>query len=452
MSSFSISFQKDGQPHVKAKRWCLDFPVEQEQYQLSDLMGHGVTFKGWVLGEPNEPCQIELQQHDKSVFIAFNIPRPDVIKALLKQEPDSHPQLLCGFSFQYPLYHETFSIWFHQAGRRELLWKGQVIGTQHILKGVKNWLFLDNDTNHSVEQFQGKKLIDSANLDSWQNYFLALHENSIQQAYRYAVLIAPSKEAVYPQFYPYKRAAVTPIDQLVDAFESRFKLVYPAAELATEDPYSFFKTDTHWSAHGAKLATLAFLSALDLDKTAIEKLLLQDTFRRVHRVGDLGIKLFPPFGAEEWVCANFSMYSAIIYDNGLPNFGRFIAFQKADAVFDASCLVFGASSSYSMLAFLCRVFKKVVFVHTAGNVDPLLIEAIQPNYVLCQTNERYITRAPDSRYCVRQTIKDKWQLLSPENKKDIYSKRQKMLDKKTPGWLAELNNWLPSENSTTAAE
>ena len=448
MSSFSISFQKDGQPHVKAKRWCLDFPAEQEQYVLADLMGHGVTFKGWVLGEPNEPCQIELQQHDKSVFIAFNIPRPDVIKALLQQEPDSHPQLVCGFSFQYPLYHDVFSIWFHQAGQRELLWRGRVTGTQPVLKGTKNWLFLDNDTNQSVEQFQGKKLIDSANLESWQQYFLSLHESSTQHAYRYAVLIAPSKEAVYPQFYPYKRAVVTPIDQLIEAFQ----LVYPLEELDSEDPYSFFKTDTHWSIHGAKLATLAVLSIYGLEKTAVEKLLLQDTFRRVYKVGDLGIKLFPPFGADEWVCANFSMYSAMVYDNGLPNFGRLMVFHKADAVFDASCLVFGASSSYSMLAFLCRIFKRVTFIHTAGNVDPLMIEAIQPNYVLCQTNERYITRAPDTNYCVRKTIKDKWQLLAAENKKEICEKRQKMLSKNALSWLAELNDWLPIENSVTSSD
>ncbi|WP_449359795.1 hypothetical protein [Alishewanella longhuensis] len=81
-----------------------------------------------------------------------------------------------------------------------------------------------------------------------------------------------------------------------------------------------------------------------------------------------------------------------------------------------------------------------------------MIEAIQPNYVLCQTNERYITRAPDTNYCVRKTIKDKWQLLAAENKKEICEKRQKMLSKNALSWLAELNDWLPIENSVTSSD
>ncbi|CAM5221149.1 hypothetical protein [Alishewanella longhuensis] len=140
-------------------------------------------------------------------------------------------------------------------------------------------------------------------------------------------------------------------DGLTDSVEwfrgSRYDLadtngsgVYPLEELDSEDPDSFFKTDTHWSIHGAKLASLAVLSTYGLEKTAVEKLLLQDTFRRVYKVGDLGIKLFPPFGADEWVCANFSMYSAMVYDNGLPNFGRLMVFHKADACVRCKLLSF----------------------------------------------------------------------------------------------------------------
>lgn len=76
--------------------------------------------------------------------------------------------------------------------------------------------------------------------------------------------------------------------------------------------------------------------------------------------------------------ASFNNARWRVHDTGLPNFGRWMVFEYPRALEQATCLVFGSSSTYSMFSYLCRVFSRLIFVHSAANIDPALIEAVAP--------------------------------------------------------------------------
>jgi hypothetical protein len=60
-----------------------------------------------------------------------------------------------------------------------------------------------------------------------------------------------------------------------------------------------------------------------------------------------------------------------------------------------------------MLNYLSRIFQTVTLVHSAGNIDPKLISELKPNFLLCQTNGRFVVRPPSTDYCLQTGIREK---------------------------------------------
>ncbi|HCA01487.1 MAG TPA: hypothetical protein DEO68_04710 [Halomonas campaniensis] len=122
------------------------------------------------------------------------------------------------------------------------------------------------------------------------------------------------------------------------------------------------------------------------------------------------------------------------YDNGLPNFGRVIVWENSDAFLDQCCLVFGASSSYTMFPFLVRAFRRVVFVHSAGNVDASLVRSVAAQCILVQTNARFMVRAPQLTWSLQATFLEKLEGASMEENTRAFGERM-------PAGRAELVSW-----------
>ncbi len=89
--------------------------------------------------------------------------------------------------------------------------------------------------------------------------------------------------------------------------------------------------------------------SLGLNRLEVEALFANDQYRSALLIGDLGNKMFPPKAAEEWLLKGFSYRKSIVSDNGLANFGRTICLANEQALVKRHLVVFGASSSYSML-------------------------------------------------------------------------------------------------------
>lgn len=407
MSSYKIKLVKHGQKQGFVSRWWLDSPLVDASVSLDVLTNEGLTFQGWVLQATSSTFQLYVKHGNELSVFEPDCARPDVIEIILKQKPEQHPQLRCGFRFSLVVSSADFELGVIKDGQQFALCQGHIAGPFKVLEGKDNWLFLDNDTNKSVEQFTGKLLLETEAKQGWQQYMRKLQAYAEEYQCKHALLMAPAKEAVYTGFYPYTKGALTPVEQVVNDLPVGLNLCYPVAALQQSAQRSFRMTDTHWSPFGAMLASVELAVCLGLVRQEVDALFAADQYRNVQLIGDLGNKMYPPKASEEWLLKGFSYRKSVVSDNGLANFGRTLCLANEQALVQQHLVIFGASSSYSMLDYLCRIFGRITLMHTAGNIDPNVLAELKPDYLVCQTNARYVVRAPDADYSLATVIAEK---------------------------------------------
>lgn len=405
MSQYQIQLTKAEQKVGPVSRWWLDFPLREQDVSLAQLK-EGLLFQGWVLCPPEREIKLYLKQGDQLTLFALDRQRADVIEIILKAKPEQHPQLNCGFRAVIPMHCDKFELGVVLNQQQTPLVQGCIVGPLKVLQGKDDWLFLDNDTNKSVEQFTGKLKLGLTELTQWQNYFGAL-EGFAKQCGHAAMLLAPSKELVYPQYYPYPKAAETALDQLLALPLAQAFCINPTAALTESIKRTFRITDTHWSAYGACVAVQQLAKHFGVAEQQINQVFASDQYKTVKTTGDLGLKFFPPKVADEELLSGFNFRSALIYDNNLPNFGRVMLTVNDGALLSGHILIFGSSSSYPMLDYLVRLFAKVTLIHTAGNIDPQVASDLSPDYFLSQSNARFIVTAPSAKASLKTIISEK---------------------------------------------
>ncbi len=257
----------------------------------------------------------------------------------------------------------------------------------NVLAGQEGWLFLDNDTNASPDQFTGKKLIDEQQTAAWYDYFSLV--NTFDQ--RCLILIPPSKEQVYSKYYPYTRAKFCPIDQLIDMSKQLLKtqLFYPIDSLANINN-SYSKTDTHWSFESAKVVFKNILELLKINHDNY-KISLQSS--EISNIGDLGSKIDPPQYSKYAICkSDISKY--LFFDNHLPTQGSITIYKNPNSIDRFSIIIFGDSFISAMLPLFVEYFSKVTVVRSNATVITSLITAEEPNIIIMEMTERFIIKAP----------------------------------------------------------
>lgn len=398
--------------------FALDFPSND---RLVDLGEPDVKVQGWVLwtGTPTQPRHAVINSgglmvHDQP----FNSKRPDVIERVLHEPPLGHGQLCCGFVVRVPAARLTagFRVGV-RLGNAEPVWLAEVAFVEplQVLEGTDGWLFLDNDSNQSVDQYTGKRLLSANELAAWRDYLGGIHALSQRMGLRHAMVLAPSKEEVLRHRYPLERAQTTVLDQVCALAAPEWHLLNAAPVLrAHESPEACFKqTDTHWTDRGAMLATLALLPLLGLNGELAQKVFEQDAYELRNEVGDLGCKLLPVRSAATEFLKGPAPEAGAIFDNRLPNIGRTLVFEAANAVFPWRVVVFGASSGYPMLKYLKRLFARVVFIHSAAQVDVAVLQHEKPDALLLQSNGRFLVQAPHLRFSLADAVRTKLAEASP---------------------------------------
>lgn len=417
-------------------RWCLDYPRREQGCDAESLMGPGLVFQGWVLVGEGARVRPYVKAASQKIYLELDSPRPDVVRRVLGELPDGHPQLQCGFRKAIPLATDKGAFGFEIAGRDYDVTLFAVEGSLKILEGRDGWLFLDNDTNQSVEQYCGKLLLDRRERRAWRDYLESLYALAEQHQCAHAVLVAPAKEMVMSAYYPYPKGPTTPVEQVEKMARPKHRVVHPVERMQASQERMFRVCDTHWTHQGALCGLLAVLETLGLDTAGVDALFEQDNYKESPRAGDLGNKVFPRRSAREWILSGATYRKWVQYDNHLPNMGRVLITHKKDALVKAKCLIFGSSSSYTMLDYVARVFTDVVFVHSAGNVDVDVVAEEGPDFLVAQTNGRFVIRAPVVGYSLADEIAEKWSELSDDDRCQ--------LNKKHAQWLksgeAEPNN------------
>ena len=259
-----------------------------------------------------------------------------------------------------------------------------------VVEGKEGWLFLDNDTNQSVAQFRGERLIEQSVLDEWKGYLRQLN------SYNGILLIVPSKESVFPQFYPYKMASKRSINQLIDMVrELQFqRFVYPI-EVLRDNLINYSKTETHYSYAGAKAVFeemakryFGFNPAEFLRKKFGE-------FDIRKNVGDLGSKLSPIRKADYAFLKNTYEGEYKVYDNDEVNTGKVSYYvNNKDAIIDRKVLFLGDSFSQVISPYFYTCFKEVLVIRVHGKIIADVVEKFRPDYVVAELTERFIISAP----------------------------------------------------------
>ncbi|OLO05777.1 alginate O-acetyltransferase AlgX-related protein [Salinicola socius] len=256
-----------------------------------------------------------------------------------------------------------------------------------VLEGREGWLFLANDTNASIDQFTGKRRLESSQEQAWQQFAAQLAP--LQQQRSLLFLIANSKEKVRPECYPFEKADITTTEQ-VSAILKQGEIDYcnpVAAMQAVSD--SYYPTDTHWSGRGAYLAFTACMRYFGFDDE-FDSLY---AFEQREVVGDLGSKMDPPAKSLSTV-AVFREKSGVYcrFSNYLPGTGNITIFENSKPIHARTLVIFGGSSAgaggFAML--FANIFQRVVVVNLPGSHVQEIIDHEAADYVILQTNERYL--------------------------------------------------------------
>lgn len=416
--------------YEKSIAWCLDYPRPGKLVTDDDRC---IEVRGWILVHDYYQLQLVIRHNGVVTRYSLTEARPDVIEKVLTEIPLNHTQLFCGFSISLDVDENTIDLGFLMGGEEHWVTHISFSYAHKVMLGMGNHLFLDNDTNRSVDQYQGKVLISSEELNKWEEYFSQI---SNHHSGRWAFLIAPAKEFVVSESYPYKRAAVTPVEQILQRFENfTGNIVYPIDELKAQSHITYSTGDTHWTDYGAFIAAQKICTQLGIVNSFPSKF---PPFSLNIFKGDLISKVDPE---KKYLLyeADFSReHSRISFSNHLWNHGRICIYENGAASTNCSAVLFGDSFSNNMVPWLSLVFKRLLFVHTAGAIDNKIINQEMPDFIILQSNSRFLTSAPHYGIHVDKVISGKLELLNSAEKAELHNRVINQEDSIYRSWMLSL--------------
>lgn len=375
---FGVSTQTRSLPF----KWWLDSP--RDGYVTKDNL---LQLRGWVYSL--EKVEIHIRTGKRTRTFPLNRARADVIRKFANES--NLPSHNLGFYYEVTPKEADVEIGIEYCGT--VYWVATIKKNvaKDVLRGEGNWLFLENDSNRSVDQFTGKSSLDSQVLEGWRRYLNHVRQAAVNAEVNWCLMIAPGKEEIFPDRYPFDRAPVIPIDQFMGEFGTEFDVVFPVQELTYYRELAYYQVDTHWSDFGAHIAASCILRRFGL-AAEVENLL--SSFRVATTYGDLGRKCSPPISGAKLIADYKQCETKKVYDNGISNTGKIWIFENPSASLNKCLIIFGGSSSINLSKLLGSVFKRVIFAHTVATWDQELVDVENPAYVLVQTNQRFLISAP----------------------------------------------------------
>ncbi len=314
------------------------------------------------------------------------------------------------FSFEVPATTRGIGVSLCTGAGEKTIFRLSTVTVFKVQRGGAH-LFLDNDTNRSVDQYTGRLLLDEANQEAWRKYArLALGMDGPESAFR--LLICPAKEEVFQDLYQHRRAQITPIDQVVDICAGP-QLLFPLEALRRDRESSYSTVDTHWSDYGAKIGAIEYLRSVGLSRVVG---CLPDDFYQRKVYGDLGGKVDGGQTGVFMTLAKGYRFGTPGFDNGIGNHGRIWTYTNDDAEVQGTLVIFGDSFSVSLSAILASVFRRVVYCYTAAGLDPEILEVERPGYVLAQTNQRFVVNSPGVAVSVFRQVMQKVSVLDDKER------------------------------------
>lgn len=270
-----------------------------------------------------------------------------------------------------------------------------------VLAGREGFLFMRGDSNSVLAQHTGALQPGRAWEHGWRDLLERRHRRLEGLGLPWVGLVAPDKEAVYPEMLPagIEPAPRRPVHAFLEAAEAVGAPVgyaLDAVRAGKHEGLAYFKSDTHWSGRGAYSAyreycDLILRAGLELDALEPDEI----EWRRLNVEGDLGSKLAPPQKALTIVARIRTPKARLISDNRVLNHGRLIRFRKQRTSGPAA-VIFGESFTYNLLPFLKESFARLTFAHSSV-FDYRLLRRERPDIVLWCPVERFLINVPSDR-------------------------------------------------------
>lgn len=260
-----------------------------------------------------------------------------------------------------------------------------------VVRGRDGWLFLANDSNDTLGQHAGERLLSDEQVEQWQHLLEARAAWLSVQGIPYFFVIAPDAHAVYPGMLPEgaRQGATRPALQVLDRLRERDSfapVLYPLDELIAErDSQVYPKTGSHWSEYGAFVGYRAVMARIT-EMLPVRRLARRDVHLSYERrAGDLGRKFDPPVVSRYVYVDVIEPCAELVRDNRIRNHGRLVEY-NADANNDLTCLVFGDSFAVRMMPLVAEAFRRTFWAHAYFDYE--LVTELRPDVVITIAAER----------------------------------------------------------------
>jgi hypothetical protein len=284
------------------------------------------------------------------------------------------------------------------------------------LLGRMGQLFLTGDTNDSVGQFTRSASLSDASVKGWTDAFAKFprwqEEFDLAQI---SLLIAPAKEEVLREYYPFRRAQATVFDDFLKRFADQ-PVIMPRWELWNRRQLSYSNTDTHWTDFGATVAAQTVLKRWGIAYDA-----LPAQFTVEQKIGDLGIKLDPPVSSFELTFSE-NMAERLLFDNGVINQGCVRVYRHSSAPFPGKILIFGDSFGTNLAEAMSYIFQEVVYAYQPAGVDPELVDIVGPTHMLLQITQRFVHGAPATGHSIFESGRGKFGTFTDEEREQAIAR------------------------------
>jgi hypothetical protein len=282
-----------------------------------------------------------------------------------------------------------------------------------VMAGKEHWLFLAQDGafRNVIEDARSPQDLPAASVDLLAEELERRRQWLEARGIRYLVILAPNKNSVYPEMLPEALRPVRPMshrEQFVTAVRTKthVEIVDVTPALVAEKKHNpvFYKTDSHWNAHGAYAAYRLVMQHISRDFPAI-RILPPEQFRVDQyswMAGDLAFMMGLSdylkedrilYFNKQWAKARGASYDgpvdphyfevpqySITGDSSLPN-----------------AVIFHDSFWWELLPFVGEAFDKALYVWLKPQselelryFDKALIERENPDIVIEEYTERYI--------------------------------------------------------------
>jgi hypothetical protein len=303
-----------------------------------------------------------------------------------------------------------------------------------VYEGQDGWLFLIGGSNSIGALYdRNAPLLEDAKLQQWVKLIEGRARRLERMGIEYVHISIPEKLTLYDNKFhdpPIVDWRLSPSMRLREMMQRSpyarvwLDLIDPF-RAARDDIQLYYRTDTHWTPEGCFLAYKLLCEKIGI---APELTLLARPQREVESVLDLGLKMEPPVyeqlrlydftkDSQKTYRNVIAQYVDTVTANALVHVGSHIRYKNSNpSAANKKILIFGDSYASQrpdgLTAMLAETAREVEFIWSS-NLDWAYIKRAQPDIVVYDLVERFMTTVANDRLSLRRTVarqvlKAKW--------------------------------------------